>query len=206
VFIVRHQLLRSTCHAILGLSLCVCTGKDEDTADPERGQRCTSEIRYRFPDTTDARFDGCNDVLVDATFEFDPDDAPEVRSFKIQFARENVPGDDCWMVVTAKGTCGPGRYNIGSDQGTVVEFKTNDCSGVPDDYEGSFIATSGTLSLDKIHGGSEAGNFTGQRLLTQFRGRVDAKSPEGIELTTTFDMAVYISGEDAEENSCLRED
>jgi hypothetical protein len=187
------------------LFLIGCNAKDdEDTADPDTEQRCTSAIEYRFPDGTVATYDGCNDVLVDVTYEFDPDDPPEIRSFKVQFAREDVVGDDCWMVITARGICGEGRYEIDTTASTTVEFATHDCSDVADEYEDSYVAVNGLLNLQTVSGGDTPGNFTGQRLRTELKGTLEANTGGGGEVTVQFDLAVYISGEDAEESTCLR--
>jgi len=184
-----------------------CTGKEEeDSGKGDLAQRCTSQVQFRFPDDTTAQYDGCNDVMVDATYEFDPDDPPEVRSFKLQFARENTPGDDCWMVITSRGICGAGDYRIGPTRGTTLEFQTHDCRDVPDAYEASFTTATGTLTIERVSGGNEHGNFTGQRLRTELRGEAEATTTEGVEIEVGFDLAVYIDGEDAEESSCRRLD
>ncbi len=194
-------------HSLFLLAMPGCTAKAEDDSGiVGLEQTCTSHIEYRFPDGSTAQYDGCNDVMVDATYEFDPDDPPEVRSFKLQFARENTVGDDCWIVLTGHGICGEGSYNIGPSSGTTLEFQTHDCRNVPDAYEASFATATGSLSIDSISGGSQHGNFTGRRLRTVLAGKAEASTIEGVEVRATFDLAVYINGVDAEESTCLRLD
>jgi len=191
---------------VLLLTACAEKGEEDEEEGEDTDQRCASLVEYQFPDGTAASFDGCNDVLADATFEFDPDDPPEIRGFKLQFAQETSPGDDCWVVVTSRGICGPGYYDVGSTQSTQVEFGTLDCRGVPDAFESTYVATEGVLFLQEVSGGSLPGNFTGQRLRTQFVGSIEVDTTSGVRAIVEFDLAVYIKGEDSEESDCLRTD
>lgn len=176
-----------------------------DTGSPE-SQSCDSLVDLQFPDGTWASFGGCNDVLVDATFEFDPDDPPEIRSFRIQLAGQEQPGFDCWLIITATGICGPGSYDVGTGQSTFVQYEIHDCPYVPDRYEAGYTAKEGILLLDEVSAGSETGNFTDQPLLTHLAGALETTTAAEVNASVSFDLSVFIRGEDAEESTCDKAD
>ncbi|MGB0637778.1 MAG: hypothetical protein ACPGTU_00500 [Myxococcota bacterium] len=183
-----------------------CVTKGSDTGDLEKEQRCDATVSLNFPDGSQAQYNGCHEVLVDATYEFDPDDAPEVRSFKLQLTEAASPGFECWLVMTSQGICGPGFYGVGTAQSTSIEFATYDCAFVPDEYEGQYTANDGTVLLDSAFAGDEPGDFTNIRLLTELIGSVEATTDNGIEVVIQFDVAAYIRGDDSEETECLPAD
>ncbi|MAY80447.1 MAG: hypothetical protein CL930_06630 [Deltaproteobacteria bacterium] len=188
------------------LAAIACSTKGTDTGDGNEGQRCDATVTFSFPDGSQTEYDGCHEVLVDATYEFDPDDPPEIRSFKLQLTEAESPGFECWLVMTSTGICGPGFYGVGSAQSTSIEFATYDCSFVPDEYEGQYEANDGTVLLESVYGGDSAGDFTNVRLLTEFVGSVEASTSNGIGVVVQFDVAAYIRGDDSEETDCLPAD
>lgn len=197
-------MIRSIIVAALVTNGCVTKGRD--TGDQREGQRCDAKVNLNFPDGSQAEYDGCHEVLVDATYEFDPDDPPEVRSFKLQLTEAESPGFECWLVMTSTGICGPGFYGVGGGNSTSIEFATYDCAFVPDEYEGQYMANAGTVVLDAAYAGDDPGDFTNTRLLTELIGSVEASTDNGIEVVIQFDVAAYIRGEDSEETECLPAD
>ena len=195
----KHHLL------LTGLLLGCTAESDKDTAAVEP-QACAATVDLEFPDGSWASFDGCNDVLVDATYEFDPDDPPEIRSFKLQLTGAVDPGFDCWIIVTATGLCGPGYYDIGSGQSTSVLYEIHDCPYVPDGFEDGYTASGGVLLLDDISAGDEPGNYEGEPLLTHIAGAIESTSSSGVRANLGFDLSVRIRGEDAEETICDKAD
>jgi hypothetical protein len=184
-----------------------CAPKSSDgTASTGPTVRCSSSVEMQFPSGSWAAFEGCNDVLADATFEFDPDDPPEIRSFKIQLSGSRDSDFDCWLVMTSRGLCGPGFYGVGEGQSTTVEFETLDCGYVPDDWEGSYVATDGLLRLETVSSGDVPGNYAGRPLFTEFIGSLEASTADGTEVILTFDIGLHLVGEDAEEAECLQAD
>jgi hypothetical protein len=178
------------------------------TKEAEVEQSCDVFARLSFPDGTSSEYNACTNVLLDATYEFDPDKAPEIRSFKLQFTGTTDPDFECWMIITSHGICGPGRYDVGlpSAPGTVstsIEFATYDCTGIADDFEGRFKAVAGIHQVEIIDGGDRPGNFEGEHLLTTFKGAITAQTHEGISMEMTYAVEAYIRGTDAQETTCL---
>ena len=191
--------------AIITLLMLSCADtKGTKEADPE--QSCDVFARFNFPDGSSSEYNACTDVLLDATYEFDPDKPPEIRSFKLQFTGTDDPDFECWLIVTSHGVCGPGRYDIGAGKSTAIDFATYDCAGVDDEFEGRFQATAGTHRIELIEAGDEAGDFQNEPLFTNFKGAIDAESPSGIRLELTYDVNAFIRGIDAEETICLPAD
>ena len=155
-----------------------------------------------FPDGSWAEYDGCKDLTMDAHYEFDPDTPPEVLDYKIQLNGLTDPDVECWLVLTANGVCGSGYYGIGDDDSASVEFATYDCPFVPDAYEGTFTAQTGTIHLDKARAGEKTGDFTDTPLFTEIAGRLDARTADGIQITVQWDVGVFISSSDLEESDC----
>lgn len=176
----------------------------EGTQTPFEEQSCAVNVLFTFPDGSQTQYSECQEVLLDATYEFDPDTPPEVRSFKIQFTGTDDPDFECWLVITSHGICGPGRYGVGPGQSTSVEFATYDCSGVGDEFEGRFRASSGQHLIDTVDAGDGVGNFEKEDLFTTFRGNLEAETSNGILVQlSNYEVKAYIRGTDAEEVDCL---
>ena len=84
-----------------------------------------------------ADLDGCEAWSLESSFEFDPDDVPEVRSFALLLSGATSEAFQCQISVDQDDVCGPGYYRIGSGQSGSSELVTLDCSGVSDDFEGT---------------------------------------------------------------------
>lgn len=174
------------------------------TQTPFEEQSCAVKVSFTFPDGSRAEYDECQEVLLDATYEFDPDTPPEVRSFKLQFTGTDDPDFECWLVVTSHGICGPGRYGVGTGQSTSVEFATYDCAGVGDEFEGRFRASSGLHLIDTVDAGDQVGNFENEDLFTTFKGNLEAETSNGILVQlSNYEVLAYIRGTDAEEADCM---
>ena len=167
-------------------------------------QYCESKVEMVFPDRTWAEYDGCKDLTMDAHYEFDPDDPPEVLDYKLQLNGMTDPDVECWLIVTASGVCGSGHYGVGPQASASVEFATYDCPFVPDPYEGTFTAEAGSIYLDHATAGDQAGDFTDKPLLTEIQGRLDATTAEDIAITVTWDIGAFIESSDAEEAECAK--
>ena len=195
---------------IAALMLISCGGS-KGTKEADAEQTCDLLARFSFPDGSVSEYEACTDVLLDATYEFDPDKPPEVRSFKLQFTGTDDPDFECWLIVTSHGICGPGRYDVGSSDGggpvsTSIEFATYDCANVLDEHEGRFFASEGTNIVEAIEAGDVTGDFEAEPLFTTFKGSIDAWTPSGIHLEMTYSVEAYIRGSDAEETVCLPAD
>ena len=165
-------------------------------------QSCESTVEISFPDGSWAEYDGCKDVSIDASYEFDPDDPPEILDYKLQLNGFSDPNVECWLVLTATGVCGPGYYGIGAQDSAPLEFSTFDCPYVPDPFENNYAATSGTLLLEEATAGNQTGDFTDEPLLTTIGGSLDATTTEGVELILTWNIAAFIRASDGEESDC----
>ena len=124
--------------------------------------------------------------------------------YKIQLNGLADPDVECWLILTASGTCGPGYYGIGADDSATVQFATYDCPYVPDAYESIYDAINGTIYLDNVSAGDQTGDFTDQPLLTEITGSLDAITDEGIEILVNWDVGVFIESGDAEEADCAK--
>jgi hypothetical protein len=181
---------------------CACSPVKKETAIDWSQQYCESKIEMTFPDGAWAEYDGCKELTVDAHYEFDPDDPPEVLDYKIQFSGVADTDMECWLILTSHGVCGPGYYGIGESESVSIQLSTYDCPFVPDAFEQDFLADNGTLLLENVSAGTQKGDFTNQHLLTEIQGSLDATTPEGVELIVSWSTGVFIKGEDGEESDC----
>ena len=192
-----HRLLMVT----IGAMACTKVQRPDGNGGPT--QYCDSTVRIEFPDGGWTEYNGCHEVMLDATYEFDPDDPPSIRSFKIQLTGANDPGFECWMVVTSYGICGPGFYGVGPSESTLIEMATYDCDYVPDAYEGRYTSTDGQMRIETVYAGDETGDFTGDPLFSEFEASIEATTPEGLNVIIAFDIGAYLRGDDGEETECL---
>lgn len=192
--------------AVVAASALSCSEVQQADRPPGPSQYCESNVRIEFPDGSWTEYDGCNEVMLDATYEFDPDDPPKIRSFKIQLTGANEPGFECWMVVTTYGVCGPGFYEVGATESTMIEMATYDCDYVPDEYEGRFNSSAGQLRIDAVNAGEERGDFTGDPLFSEFKGSLEATTPEGVDVIINFEIGAFLRGDDSEQVDCMLAD
>jgi hypothetical protein len=72
-------------------------GIDQDcdgVADVE-GAECSADLTVTFPDDTSTTLDGCVDWDFDASFEYDPDDPPEIIDFTFTLGASAEDEVDC---------------------------------------------------------------------------------------------------------------
>ena len=84
-----------------------------------------------------------------------------------------------------------------------VSFITLDCSGTPNEYEGTYSSALGYLHFEDMFAGEEAGNFTGEELLTVISGSLDITDQTGIQVVGDFSLGRLIEAEDAEGIECI---
>ncbi len=176
------------------------TNTDSDTDTP-----CVADLTLSFPDGTSATLDYCQSYSMDATFEFDPDEPPEIRSPTLIFHAVTDTDFECWVQITEPAACGEGYYRMDGTSGAVI-LDTHDCSGVGDDYEGEYTSSTGYLRMDTFHAGDEPGNFSGDPLEATMAGYVSVQTSEGIALTGDFSMTTEITAGDAEDADCVVSD
>ena len=180
-------------------------GIDQDcdgVADVE-GSSCSADLTVTFPDGSTTTLDGCTDWDFDATFEYDPDDPPEVTSFTFTLGATTEAEFDCRIELVQEGVCGPGYYDE-RDDSTTTTAVLMDCSGVADEYESTFTSHEGYLRVDTIEAGTEAGSFSGDPLPTTLEGHLHVWTPEGIDIQGDLALTlVQLAGDSEEESECL---
>ena len=166
---------------------------------------CSSELVLTTSEGDELAIDGCVEWDLSATFEFDPDDVPELRTFTLALDATDEPDFECAVTIEQERVCGEGYY-IQDDSGpgrTVVT--TLDCSGVDDADETTFTGT-GWLLIDDIDTGSEAGSFAGQPLYTSMSATLSVSSGD-LSLTGSVSVgAIQIAGDSEEETDCAVSD
>ncbi len=162
---------------------------------------CDSSLTINMPDGTSTDFSACESYSFDASYEFDPDDVPEIRTLSIELSATAELGFECGATLELQGVCGPGYYMLDSSSGslTLVSF---DCEGVGDAFEGEYHAIGGFVQLDELDTGSEKGNFSNQPLDTVVSGSINAELSEGIGLSGSFRLEGSVVATDAEEMAC----
>jgi hypothetical protein len=97
-------------------------GIDQDcdgVADVE-GALCAADLTLNFPDGSSTTLDGCTDWDFDASFEYDPDDAPEVNDFTFTLGATTEADFDCRIELAQEGVCGTGFYDHREATGTTT--------------------------------------------------------------------------------------
>ena len=182
-------------------------GIDQDcdgVADAE-GAQCIAPFTVDFPDGSSTTLDGCIDWSLDAAFEFDPDDPPEVRSFALTFGATTEAAFECHIIVGQNQVCGTGYYDMGALSGTTV-YALMDCTGVPDAYEQVYTGNTGYMRLDTLDAGSAVGNFTGQPLPTTVEGYLSVERA-GVSLHGSFSISLeQIAVDEEEQTECAVND
>ena len=175
-------------------------GIDQDCdgyADAEDAA-CAASLVLTLPDGSEVPFDGCVSWALDASFEYDPDDPPEVRGYTLTLGATTEVGFECNVTFVQDGVCGPGYYDQGGSTGGVT-LVLLDCAGVADAYETTTGATSGYVRLDEVSAGSEPGSFVGLPLETHLGGALNVAFPDGVSLAGDFAVSVAQLAGDAEE-------
>jgi hypothetical protein len=175
-------------------------GIDQDcdgTVDRE-DSRCAAEFELTTPSST-TTIDGCEEWSLDASFEFDPDDVPEIRSLILAFDGSAEAEFECTVAITQDHVCGDGYYRQGAGESGTTQVVTLDCTGVDDADETTFSGT-GYLHLTSIDTGEDAGSFAGQGLYTSIDGTLSVSNGD-FALTGEFSVAATQLAGDAEEQA-----
>jgi hypothetical protein len=177
---------------------------EEGEEAPDSDSSCSASFTLGFPDGTTATLDYCERFSLEATYEFDPDVPPEVRAPVVVFSAVEDEQFECRIGIRVPDACGAGYYMLdGASAG--VDVVTYDCTGVDDEYEGSF-SSSGYLRVDTIHAGDVAGNLTGEPLSTALAGYLSVTTESGITVTGDFSIAQDVVADDAEDSACASSD
>jgi hypothetical protein len=162
---------------------------------------CSATFTLLFPDGTSTTLDYCEAYSIEANYEFDPDSAPEVRNTTLMFEATTDEGFECWVRIQEPGVCGAGAYCV-EDSAGEISFDTHDCVGASDEFEGLYTASTGQLRIDALDAGDEAGNFTGEPLLTTISGSLEVATADGIVLSGIFSLTQEVTADDAEDVAC----
>ena len=149
---------------------------------------CVASFTLDFPDGSTTTIDGCVEWSLDTTWEYDPNDPPELNAFTLEFNAVSSTGFECQVLIVQEEVCGTGYYDA-ADAANTTTYTLMDCSGVANAYEQVYTASTGYLQLDLIDGGSTTGNFTGLPLLTFLDGSLDVEDGTGVQLTGSFFIA-----------------
>jgi len=169
---------------------------------PESQGACVAELSLLFPTGEQSNLDFCAGYTLEADYEFDPDDTPEVRDATLGLASTLEEGFECWVQIREGSTCGTGSYLLG-DGDTHVTMSIADCAGVPDAYEGMSEAIEGLVTLEVLDAGDSPGNFTGEPLATRIAGTLAVTDAAGVVLGGAFDVTYDVIAGDAEESGCV---
>jgi hypothetical protein len=142
---------------------------------------CSASLELTLPNGDSTTLDGCLDWSIDAAYEFDPDDPPEVRRMELTLGATTDVGFDCRVEIVQEGLCGEGLYDMRGSEGDTT-LVLMDCSGVPDTWEDSYDAGYGYLRFDTIDTGSETGNLQGEPVYTGIEAHLHAWTAGGIEV------------------------
>jgi hypothetical protein len=188
---------------LAALLLLACTTPvdttDVEETDAPDSPACESTLVIDYPGGDSSPMP-CLTVAVETTMEFDPDDPPELRTLKVVMDGSDGQGFECGLSFQIDGVCDDGSYRIGSLVSLDVE--TFDCEGTPDLYEGVLPGLSGVIVLDELSTSTEVGNLTGQSIPVGIVGSMDIQLRDGARLHGAFQIAVQVTGADAEEEVC----
>jgi hypothetical protein len=192
---------------VLVLFLPSCVAKDADTgADGVLvGPGCEMDVTYRYPDGSESTVTNCEDFEFEASFEFDPDESPALRSIGVLLKQTTEADFECWIRFEQMGVCGPGFYDLASTSADVgATFSTFDCPGAPNDYEGEYGAATGYVKLTKVitNVDDQTGNFSGESILVTVAGDIAIRVSEDFTLSGTFSVTEEVTGLDAEGSDC----
>ena len=155
--------------------------QDCDGVIDVEGSACSADFVVTFSDGTSTELDGCEDWDFDASFEYDPDDPPEVIDFSFLLGATTEADFDCRIELLQQGVCGPGFYDL-RDGTTSVTLVTLDCSGVDDDFEGTYEMSEGYLEIRRVDAGPATGSFADEPLLTTLEGHLHVWQADGLDL------------------------
>ena len=166
---------------------------------------CTSNLVLTTSEGDALPIDGCVEWDLTATFEFDPDDPPELRTFSLSLDATDDPEFECTVTIEQTNICGEGYYVQSNVAPGTTVVTTLDCSGVEDADETIFTGT-GYLLIQAINTGSDAGSFAGLPLYTGISATLSVADGD-LSLTGDFSVgAIQIAGDSEEETDCAVSD
>ncbi len=181
---------------LLVLSLLGCGGGSDSSS-------CNASFDLIFPDGSQAAMDVCEQIEAVGAFEFDPDDPPEFRSTTLKLSSSAEVDNDCWFQISLNGICDVGRYEIGT--GSEMSWATNDCSGIPDEYEAQYVASTGAIDLTLASAGDELGTPEETTVTAFLAGNVDVVADDGTGLSGSFDLVQDFTWTDTEDRLCTEQ-
>jgi hypothetical protein len=159
---------------------------------------CFANFSLDFPDGSTATFDGCVVWSLDATYEYDPNEPPEVNSLTLEFNATASPGFECQVLIVQEELCGTGYYDA-ADLAQTITYTTFDCSGVGNTFEDVYTAAVGYVNFHVVSAGQTAGNFTGIPLTTTIGGALSVEDDSGVQLSGNFAVSVEQVADDSEQ-------
>jgi len=163
---------------------------------------CFASFTLDFPDGSSSIVDGCVAWSLDATYEYDPNDPPELNSLVLEFNATNSPGFECQVLIVQEEVCGTGYYDT-IDSAQTLTYTTLDCGGVPNLYEDIYTASVGYMDLQVLNTGVTPGNFTGVPFTTTLGGYISVEEVSGVLLSGTFAVSIdQVAPDDEQQTAC----
>ncbi len=163
--------------------------------------QCTADMTITFTDSETVTLDFCQRWSLESTFEYDPDNPPELNSISLNMNATTAIDFDCSIQIEQEGFCGEGYYRQGLSTGTTV-MATMDCSDVSDENEQTLNFSEGYLRIDSIDTGSQSGSFAGQSFSTELVGHLHVWNADGNDLEGDISISVEQLAGDSEDNIC----
>jgi hypothetical protein len=175
----------------------------DETDETDVESPCVADFDVTILQTMQTVKMTCVDYTAEATFEFDPDTKPQVRTAHLELMGRAGVDVECRLALDLVGLCGPQFYGVGPALSARVQ--TFDCQGIPDDQEGEFNLNEGYVHLDRVRTDGELGASSGATLALWFSGSLELHQND-IVVAGTFDVRPVVVGRDAEQETCLGTD
>ena len=187
---------------VSGFLFAACSAEEPAAQSPPVCSASLSIVRDAFE--SNSMFN-CVDSTIEATFEFDPDTPPEVRSLELSLIGTDDEDFQCSIDLSLPTICkqtGGFTYPSHSDH-LVATAALSDCPGVPDDVEGDYSFEDSVVSLRKIDSGDQAGNFAEEPLQLVIAGNIDLYTIEkDMSIIGSFIVSGMVTGVDVEDGNC----
>jgi hypothetical protein len=178
--------------------------RDQDCdgiADVANGS-CSAEMTFFLGDGTWAWAEGCPHWSIEATYDFDPDEPPTLRSINLHLGGTEDSQFDCRIEIAQEQICGPGKYDIEDEAGS-TRLVLLECSGLTPEEEGSFDLDWGMLTILSINTGDTGGNFHDQPLSLELIGQIYGESDLGAAFLGSFAISLtQLAESDEGEEGC----
>ena len=144
--------------------------------------------------------DFCQKWSMTNTYEYDPDNPPELNSIVLDLNTTDDEDFQCQLRIEETGVCGAGYYRMGVETGTTY-FASMGCSGVSDENEAEFTFADGYLRLDVIATENESGSFSGIPIRTKVDAYLHVWGDE-IDIEGYVELEAEQLGGDSVEGTC----